>query len=368
MNLCFYRMHTSEIQFASSHLEMADDDELADTGYSTKLQKQIGELILTKIEDEHFSVRVCDTSSAFDNCDAGLNKPLTNLNSLCKGESKEKSNEHLANLDCSTVKPFINNKKITYAEVLARTKNAITFHAHDRPQAANSTFFEFITESAKIRKQIVQQRSTPNLNGNEFERISKDSEYKLSDHNIDQSDRRSMLPRAVKLYQLLATQSEDSGEFYLADRRTSFQISEYEDKICSVSKQHEQKLAHAESVPNLKVTDFADSGLRYFPLTVRSISPFRKFSFPEENVGAQQNFSNIESITVRPIYPHYPYSPNGSPLGSPTTRRRPLRESRRISIDNRHGALQINQYKQLDNIGQVREVYNNTPVKRSKLF
>ena len=57
----------------------------------------------------------------------------------------------------------------------------------------------------------------------------------------------------------------------------------------------------------------------------------------------------------RPIYPNVPYSPYGSPYGSPRSGRRrpPLRESRRISIEQTGSFLQLNQYKLMDQIGQV---------------
>ena len=70
--------------------------------------------------------------------------------------------------------------------------------------------------------------------------------------------------------------------------------------------------------------------------------------------GASQGFHDDgQNVSVRPIYPYCPCSPYGSPQGSPRNRRKPLRESRRVSIDNKEGALQLNQYKLLDNIGQV---------------
>ena len=70
--------------------------------------------------------------------------------------------------------------------------------------------------------------------------------------------------------------------------------------------------------------------------------------------GTSQGSHNAgQNVSVRPIYPYCPCSPYGSPQGSPRNRRKPLRESRRVSIDNKEGALQLNQYKLLDNIGQV---------------
>lgn len=58
---------------------------------------------------------------------------------------------------------------------------------------------------------------------------------------------------------------------------------------------------------------------------------------------------------TRPIYPNVPYSPYNSPYGSPRSgrRRTPLRESRRVSIEQTGSFLQLNQYKLLDQIGQV---------------
>uniref|UniRef100_A0A8D8BIR6 calcium/calmodulin-dependent protein kinase n=2 Tax=Culex pipiens TaxID=7175 RepID=A0A8D8BIR6_CULPI len=57
---------------------------------------------------------------------------------------------------------------------------------------------------------------------------------------------------------------------------------------------------------------------------------------------------------TRPIYPNVPYSPYNSPYGSPRSgrRRTPLRESRRVSIEQTGSFLQLNQYKLLDQIGQ----------------
>lgn len=56
----------------------------------------------------------------------------------------------------------------------------------------------------------------------------------------------------------------------------------------------------------------------------------------------------------RPIYPNCPFSPYGSPNGSPrsTRKRQPLRESRRVSIEKSGTYIQLNQYKLMDSIGQ----------------
>lgn len=57
-------------------------------------------------------------------------------------------------------------------------------------------------------------------------------------------------------------------------------------------------------------------------------------------------------VPNRPIYPNIPYSPYSSPR---TVRRKsPLKESRRVSIDKCGTYQQLNQYKLIDSIGQVR--------------
>uniref|UniRef100_A0A7G3AE88 calcium/calmodulin-dependent protein kinase n=1 Tax=Lutzomyia longipalpis TaxID=7200 RepID=A0A7G3AE88_LUTLO len=70
---------------------------------------------------------------------------------------------------------------------------------------------------------------------------------------------------------------------------------------------------------------------------------------------ARENMGKISTLEqTRPIYPNVPYSPYGSPYGSPRfgRRRTPLRESSRISIEQSGSFLQLNQYKLLDSIGQ----------------
>jgi hypothetical protein len=63
----------------------------------------------------------------------------------------------------------------------------------------------------------------------------------------------------------------------------------------------------------------------------------------------------------RPIYPNYPFSPYGSPSSSPRTlrKRSPLKESRRVSIDKSGEYIQLNQYRLMDSIGQVRLARRN---------
>ncbi|XP_065370906.1 calcium/calmodulin-dependent protein kinase kinase 2 isoform X2 [Calliphora vicina] len=77
----------------------------------------------------------------------------------------------------------------------------------------------------------------------------------------------------------------------------------------------------------------------------------RSLSLSSQKTGVVFKTQSLES---RPIYPNVPYSPYASPYSSPRSNRRrpPLRESRRISIEQSGSFLQLNQYKLMDQIGQ----------------
>ena len=76
-------------------------------------------------------------------------------------------------------------------------------------------------------------------------------------------------------------------------------------------------------------------------------------SIPILNQGS--SFPPHTNNDTRPIYPHLPYSPYGSPTTSPRVRRKPLRETTRVnSINDQSGEfVQLNQYKVEGAIGQV---------------
>lgn len=63
--------------------------------------------------------------------------------------------------------------------------------------------------------------------------------------------------------------------------------------------------------------------------------------------------SKSMNMGERPIYPNVPFSPYGSPCSSPRLRRRPLKESRCVSIEKNGEYVQLNQYKLKEAIGQV---------------
>lgn len=81
-------------------------------------------------------------------------------------------------------------------------------------------------------------------------------------------------------------------------------------------------------------------------------------SYGSENIPIFNRASSIPphaNNDTRPIYPHLPYSPYGSPATSPRVRRKPLRETTRVnSINSETGEfVQLNQYKVEGAIGQV---------------
>lgn len=164
----------------------------------------------------------------------------------------------------------------------------------------------------------------------------------------------SVLPRSIKMYRLMSTQSEDriDGELQL-DRRISFQMSKQNDVTASSKDPRDLSSSRSENVSMLKSS--ASSDIQALASTELADDSSIRTVCSSGEVGTSQRYlGDASNVTVRPIYPYCPYSPYGSPQGSPRNRRRPLRESRRVSIDNRQGALQLNQYKLLDNIGQVR--------------
>lgn len=78
-------------------------------------------------------------------------------------------------------------------------------------------------------------------------------------------------------------------------------------------------------------------------------------SVAAEHCGVGGGASNSNG---RPIYPNCPFSPYGSPSGSPRSnrKRQPLKESRRVSIEKSGMYIQLNQYKLMDAIGQVKKL------------
>lgn len=59
-----------------------------------------------------------------------------------------------------------------------------------------------------------------------------------------------------------------------------------------------------------------------------------------------------DSISRRPIYPNFPFSPFTSPGTSPFARRRQFKESQRVSVEKIGDNVQLNQYSLKEPIGR----------------
>lgn len=105
---------------------------------------------------------------------------------------------------------------------------------------------------------------------------------------------------------------------------------------------------HIRNLPKTQSLDLADDR------TDDAVSLTSSKSSESEDPNDKGTLPKFDQSS-RPIYPNVPYSPYGSPYGSPRSGRRrpPLRESRRISIEQTGSFLQLNQYKLMDQIGQV---------------
>lgn len=65
------------------------------------------------------------------------------------------------------------------------------------------------------------------------------------------------------------------------------------------------------------------------------------------------NFGQSEADEAsRPIYPNLPYSPYSSPCSSPRVKRKPLKETKRVSSEQNGDYIQLNQYKLQGVVGQ----------------
>lgn len=87
------------------------------------------------------------------------------------------------------------------------------------------------------------------------------------------------------------------------------------------------------------------------PKSQRTASPRTKRAPQIIYSHSEDKLTTTESS--RPICPSLPYSPYGSPCGSPRLRRQPTRETRSLSITDGDGYTQLNQYKLKDEIGKV---------------
>lgn len=99
----------------------------------------------------------------------------------------------------------------------------------------------------------------------------------------------------------------------------------------------------------------------HLPLHVRNLPKTHSLDMPGSSDMPGFLPKTLSFEQNRPIYPNVPYSPYGSPFSSPrmVRRRPPLRESRRVSIEQTGSFLQLNQYKLFNEIGKVNPGHAN---------
>lgn len=115
------------------------------------------------------------------------------------------------------------------------------------------------------------------------------------------------------------------------------------------------------SPPNVPmyVNRFPNTHPTYLPPHIRNLPKTQSLDLVDSEIPSTLLATTKQALSFdqnRSIYSNASYGspPFGSPFGSPRNRRRgPLRESRRISIEQSGSFLQLNQYKLMDQIGQV---------------
>lgn len=122
------------------------------------------------------------------------------------------------------------------------------------------------------------------------------------------------------------------------------------------------------SPPNVPmyVNRFPNTHPTYLPPHIRNLPKTQSLDLVDSDIPSALLATTKQALSFdqnRSIYPNASYGspPYGSPFGSPRNRRRgPLRESRRISIEQSGSFLQLNQYKLMDQIGQVSGIHAHT--------
>ncbi|XP_046806573.1 calcium/calmodulin-dependent protein kinase kinase 1 isoform X3 [Lucilia cuprina] len=142
-------------------------------------------------------------------------------------------------------------------------------------------------------------------------------------------------------HDLLYKQNQRDSHPFKDHRQKSSKLSNQEDELGTRSRR-----AKTDAIDSTYHNDENDENIDDEGVVIN-----RSLSLSSQKTGIALKSQSLES---RPIYPNVPYSPYASPYSSPRSNRRrpPLRESRRISIEQSGSFLQLNQYKLMDQIGQ----------------
>ncbi|XP_037810416.1 calcium/calmodulin-dependent protein kinase kinase 1 isoform X3 [Lucilia sericata] len=143
---------------------------------------------------------------------------------------------------------------------------------------------------------------------------------------------------------------DEHNLLYKQNQRESHHSKDHRQKSSQLSN-HEDELGTRSRKANTDVIDPTYHNDDDENIDDEGVVITRSSSLSSQKTGIALKSQSLES---RPIYPNVPYSPYASPYSSPRSNRRrpPLRESRRISIEQSGSFLQLNQYKLMDQIGQ----------------
>ncbi|XP_055550983.1 calcium/calmodulin-dependent protein kinase kinase 1 isoform X2 [Wyeomyia smithii] len=217
------------------------------------------------------------------------------------------------NLDVNLDRKFLNNNNST-------SMKCLQFITPPEPPSPPALLFDFVVEKTiqnqQQQKQQQQQHSLLDSDLNRFENLSFTS-------NSDKQSANSQVDKVV------------STNFSSVITQPVIRTGEVDEKEASMPK--------PDLVDNDDLIEASNRSESQLDIHTAGVS-FRGRVLPKLQTLDQ----------TRPIYPNVPYSPYNSPYGSPRSgrRRAPLRESRRVSIEQSGSFLQLNQYKLLDQIGQ----------------
>ncbi|XP_046806571.1 probable myosin light chain kinase DDB_G0279831 isoform X1 [Lucilia cuprina] len=204
-------------------------------------------------------------------------------------------------------------------------------------QITNTNNFSYCTNSA-LKNQNKRQSSF--LKSQSLE-IVQDSPSILYPETDDDDEHIFFQLPEIDEHDLLYKQNQRDSHPFKDHRQKSSKLSNQEDELGTRSRR-----AKTDAIDSTYHNDENDENIDDEGVVIN-----RSLSLSSQKTGIALKSQSLES---RPIYPNVPYSPYASPYSSPRSNRRrpPLRESRRISIEQSGSFLQLNQYKLMDQIGQ----------------
>ncbi|XP_037810415.1 calcium/calmodulin-dependent protein kinase kinase 1 isoform X2 [Lucilia sericata] len=197
-----------------------------------------------------------------------------------------------------------------------------------------------LDEDAEIRASKSQSKRQSSFLKSQSLEIVQDSPSILYPETDDDDEHIFFQLPEIDEHNLLYKQNQRESHHSKDHRQKSSQLSNHEDELGTRSRK-----ANTDVIDPTYHNDDDEN------IDDEGVVITRSSSLSSQKTGIALKSQSLES---RPIYPNVPYSPYASPYSSPRSNRRrpPLRESRRISIEQSGSFLQLNQYKLMDQIGQ----------------